>query len=626
MFAHWRIRTALVALCAVATVLVPQALARSSARPAAPRGAARYVSGRVNVAGDTVVVVGYNGKTASSHSQTFRIAAPDSRVTVQLIDAGGHYAGPVVFGGSATRVITGVRVPVALGTVDVVASQGYARLARRLASRSLDRARWAYATHGVPIGNGRNLGLVSSRGKGGGAGAGGDLARVGIPNEFDIAVPGTHVLRALAPASIAKSAPTGTAPRRAARIVRASQTGPTPPNPPPAPNGPTSPVGPTSPAGTTGPAGPVAPGNGPAPAGPSVISPWMSRMFLPMDQTVNEDAAGVSTAEVDSTLQDTLNLKLLNVPTDAGLLELDCHGLSFCSTGGTGQAVLEGLPLNGALFNTVPFPAGSLDSATGLGEIVGPAVPSGLLGGDANGGHEFSLDPHATTTQIGSGDVITELITANGTVSQIPTTIDFVFNTVPAIASYADSAGDSGAIAYPDVSALGTNANPIQVAAGPNGDVVMTFTLYRPQRQGVAGAGEPAFMDIGHLGYELDFASAPPPGSTLVGSPTSPQCSAASYSNPSSTLALSTGGGSGQPAPAGTLAPPLGAGEMIDSAADQPANPGATISFTVDLAQCMAAKGITSFPIGQPMQFDVSANSQSSSDHANQTFVVERTR
>jgi hypothetical protein len=625
----------------------------SMARPKASRHAvrkgshAKYVSGQLSVAGYTVVAVGYNGKVALSRAQRFRIAAPDSKITLQLLSNSGKYSGPVVLGGGSTRVITGIKAGVNVGMIDVVASKGYAHLARKLAHADLDNARWAYATHGVPIGNGLNLGLVASRGKGGGSRAGQDEARVGIPNEFDIAVPGTHVLRALAPLSFAKLASVAIASRSAyasplARVAAAGEPLPgegCPPNSPPTACKQPPPSGgqPPPSGGGKPPPGEGCPPNSPPtackqpppsggqtpPAGsgptPSASSPWMSQMFLAMNETINDDAAGVSVAEIDSTLQAKLNLKLLNVPASSSLLELNCNGLSFCSQGGTGQAVLEGLPLNGSAMSTVAFPGAALDSADGFGEIVGPAVPSGLLGSDANGGHEFSLNPNATSSQIGPGDVITEALAEGATTSQIPTTIDFVFNTVPAVSSYRDTAGDAGAVTYPDTSNLGTMTNPLKVAAGPNGDVVMTFTLYRPQRQGVAGAGEPAFMDIGHLGYELDNASAPASGSATVGSATAPQCPASSYSNPSSTLTLVSGG-------TGEHSPPPGDGIMVDSANDQPASPANTISFTVDLTQCLAAKGVSSFPVGQAVQFDLSANSQSSSDHANQTFAVERVR
>ena len=52
---------------------------------------------------------------------------------------------------------------------------------------------------------------------------------------------------------------------------------------------------------------------------------------------------------------------------------------------------------------------------------------SGLLPGG------FSLLPDATSAQIGSGDVITEVVTAAGQTTQTPTTIDLVFDTVPAM-------------------------------------------------------------------------------------------------------------------------------------------------------------------------------------------------
>ncbi len=629
------------ALLALAVTPTPSLGKSRAGSHAAHRGSgARYVSGRVNVAGYTVLAVGYNGKVALSRAQSFRIALPEAKITLQLVNSRGRYAGPVVLAGGSTRVITGMKAGVDVGTIDVVPFKGYAHLAHKLASADLDNSRWAYAAHGVPIGNGLNLGLVASKGKGGGSGAGQDEAHVGIPNEFDIAVPGTHVLKALAPATKAKVAAVADNSRQVlsdphARTASAGEpTCPTPPAPcdKPPPSGGPAPApggGPTPPGG--GPAAPA--GSGPT---PTASSPWMSQMFLEMNETINDDAAGVSISEINSTVQSKLNLKLLNVQASASMLELDCNGLSFCSGGGSGQAVLEGLtqheptpgepprgPAGG--MSTVPFPGSSLDGADGFGELVGPAVPAGLLGTDAGGGggggHEFSLDPNATTSQIGSGDVITEVLTEGGATSQIPTTIDFVFNTVPAIASYSDTAGDGAKITYPDSSGLGTRQNPIKVAAGSNGDVVMTFTLYRPQRQGVAGAGEPAFMDVGHLGYELDNAGAPAPGS--VGSATAAQCPAMVYSNPSSTLTLETGAPG---PPTSEFSPPAGAGELLDSAGDQPASSANTISFTADLTQCLAAKGVSSFPVGQPVTFDISANSQSSADHANQTFTVERVR
>ena len=625
----------------------------ASAHPA--RAAKPTISGRISAPGYVVVALGGNGKMVSSAASSFVLPAPAAQYTLQLLTTHGTYAGPVVVGGGAGKVIVGLTGPVKLGTIEVIASKGYAHLSAALKPSRLVRSNWAWAHAGVPIGNGRNLGLVISPTKGTGpAGPGGDSDRSGIANAFDIASGGNGIINSLAPAKLARAV-------SKSRIEFAAELQAQPPNPngtpttPPANGTPTTPPAngtPTTPPANGTPTTPPAngtpttpPANGtpttpPAngtpttpPAGggngggqgasqnPTAANPWMSQLFLPMDQTVNEDAAGVTQSDIDSALQANLNLKLLDVPAGSPV-DLDCNGLSFCSTGGSGEAALEGQPANCAnssstFYCTVAFPSGSADPSTGFGEIVGPNAATGLLGNDAGGGTEFSLYPNATSAQVGSGDVITEVVTNDGTTTETPTTLDFVFNTVPAIESYSDTAGDSQTVSYPDASGLGTANDPLKVAAGPNGDVVVTFTVWRPQRAGVPGAGEPAFMDIGHLWYALDHAAAPAPGSTTVGSTTAPQCPVSDYSNLSSTLSP----GASTSTSGSTVPPSAG---VIDSSADTPASPANTISFTVDVSQCLAAQG-SSLPVGQPVEFDISANSQSSLDHANQTFWLQRT-
>ena len=325
-------------------------------------------------------------------------------------------------------------------------------------------------------------------------------------------------------------------------------------------------------------------------------------MLLSTDQTVNVDAAGTTQAQIDAILPTKLDLLLTQVPTGS-LVELSCNGLSFCSQGGTGMAQMEGLPQTGppqlsawGYFQVTPFPAASLDPATGFGELIGPDVANGLLGPD-QGGQEFNLNPRATSSQIGSGDVATEVVTNNGTATDVPVTIGFVFNTVPALDSYSDTAGNSGTISYPTT--VGTQNNPILLAAGPNGDVVMNLTVFRPQRAGVPGAGEPAFMDIGHLGYSVG------------------NCPTAAYSNLSPSLSLFG-------SHSGSFGPTQGNDWLADSANDQSASPANTISFSVDLSQCAAASN-SSLSVGQSTTFGLDAASQSSSDHAGQTFTIKRT-
>jgi subtilase family serine protease len=115
----------------LATVLVVVPALASKPSPAA----ARYVSPHFNAPGYTLAVVGYNGKTVFSHSGSFRLRAPDSQVTLQAINSHGVYAGPVVFGGSSSRVITGIKAGANVGAVVVVAAQGYGHTARKLAAK-----------------------------------------------------------------------------------------------------------------------------------------------------------------------------------------------------------------------------------------------------------------------------------------------------------------------------------------------------------------------------------------------------------------------------------------------------------------------------------------------------------
>lgn len=625
-----------IALLTAATAGVEVGQAAAAKPHGAPSAASAkgLITGRLSIPGYSIVALGTNGKMTSSASGSFSLSPPAPQYTLQLITARGLYGGPVVVGGGGGKVVVGLRGPVRLGTIDIVASKGYAHLSTHLRAASVVASRWAWANHGVPIGNGKNFGLVKSPTKGSGpSGPGGDSDRSGIPNAFDIASNGNAIINALAPAGSIQHAAAAQYHRA---IARASDNPPPPSGsgtgtqPPPNGQPPTNqpppsgqpPANQPPPNGQPPANGSQPPGNGSQPpAGPI----WMSQLFLPIEQTVNEDASGVTQDEIDSTLQANLNLKLLSIPSQASQLELNCNGLSFCSQGGTGKAAQEGLlPGSGGSFSTLAFPGAMLDAATGFGELVGPNAPSGLLGSTSTGSKEFSLYPNATTGQIGSGDVVTAVGTIGGATSNLPTTINFVFTTVPAISAYSDTAGDSGTISYPDKSQLGTRQNPIEVKAGSGGDVVVKFTLFRPQRAGVSGAGESSYMDIGHLWYALDSASAPSPNQTTIGSATSPQCPASSYSEPSSTLSVVTGGGN-QPAAGGTqFSAPPGDGMVVDSAADQPASPSNTISFSVDLTACTASKN-QSLPVGQPVMFDISANSQSSTDHTNQTFWVERT-
>src|ERR1035437_10427654 len=129
-----------IAVSAAALLAIAVSPAPSLAAPKASQARIKYVSGRLSAPGYTIVVVGYNGKVVLSNRSSFRIAAPDSKVTLQLVNSHGLYAGPVVFGGSATKVITGIRAGTNVGTIVVVPPRGYAPPARRLAGQKPERA------------------------------------------------------------------------------------------------------------------------------------------------------------------------------------------------------------------------------------------------------------------------------------------------------------------------------------------------------------------------------------------------------------------------------------------------------------------------------------------------------
>jgi hypothetical protein len=208
---------------------------------------------------------------------------------------------------------------------------------------------------------------------------------------------------------------------------------------------------------------------------------WMSSLGGIMGETVNADVYGVTGAEIDAEMQQDLFIStVVNENLNASLVELDCNGLSYCSRNGTGEAWLNAL--SGAQPNQdSAFPAVSLDPTTGFGELVGPAVPDdGMLSPLPGGGTALFLSPRATSTQIGSGDVITTDTTVGGVTTETPQALGFVFETTPAITSYSDTAGDIGSVTYPDTTGLGSPDDPgnaLKVAAGPNGDVVVTLTF-----------------------------------------------------------------------------------------------------------------------------------------------------
>jgi hypothetical protein len=472
--------------------LATAAAALTLLAPAAASAKSAPITGTLSKPGYTVVALGYDGSAVSSHARSFKLVPRSAKVTLQLRDAHGKYAGPVVVGTRSGKAILGVKAGAKLGKVTVLG--GYAK-AGKVAAKFVDAARTTAKS--IP-GNGRNFGLVKASGHGP-AGRGGDTDGDGVPNAFDIDVDGDKVLNPLE--------------RGNAKIAQAK---------------PQAPVGFNN----------------------------FSQLFLELDQTVNADTGQT---DIDTAVANNLEVVLLQVPQGT---TLDCGGLSWCSPGGTGMA--QGDPR----INVPGTP------------YTGGAMPLNDRG-------EFRLLPHATTAKIGSGDTMIER-TPDG--HELPGSLAFVFNTVPAIQHWTDGGGNTLNFSYPaPLGTPGTRTSPAEISADANGDYTLSLTFWRPQRRAIAAAGEgDGFIDIGGLGYQVNVASFVP------GAP-------------------------------GGMAPQCGE-KFSDSAPDRPANPANVLTMTVNLSACARSRG-QSLGSGQNVIMDLAAlpADPQSFDHANQ-MVHLRTR
>ena len=288
-----------------------------------------------------------------------------------------------------------------------------------------------------------------------------------------------------------------------------------------------------------------------------------SNFKLDLAQSLNANAAAVTDAQIDAAMASAQTLAIQVAP---GSVELDCGGLSYCSLGGTGTA-LEGAR---------PFPAAFDGDGDGFGLLA--AGPTG----------DFQLRTGAKAADIGSGDAFVQRITSDGAETQLPGILNYAFSTTPALTSW--RSGDaSGSITYPAaVGTPGTPGNAIPVAGA--GDAIVSMTFWRPQRRPIAGSGEGGdWVDIGRLKYTADVPNAPQ-GTGAGPGPGPGNCPANSYSSMSSTLSA---GGDG----------------VVDGAGDQASSAANTLTFSVNLTQCLAKAGLGWAP-GQVLQVDIQARSE----------------
>jgi hypothetical protein len=528
------------------------------------------IRGTLSKRGYTLIALDRSGvaKTRRIKGHKFKLRPPAERVTLHLRAPNGTYAGPIVLRGRSGKA----RKSAARGKAAIVGVKAGARLGKvrirpgagyaiaKVAGRWLDGKRRATARRGVPIGAG-NFGRVRVKKL---RGPTDDRDRDGIPNSLDIDDDGDLVLDDI------DANDRGVA--GASKRVDASDKG-------------------------------VA-GASAAQASEVDFTPitYVNVGGSDPGAIVNANAPGVSEGQIQSALRANGQLLLFTFAGFDGRqdTELNCGTLIYCSAGGIGR---RDRGVNQPLLdpNPEPFPACCDSDGDGLGSF-----PAGT-GGRGSGPGGLALQPGADADQIRGGD----LLIAQGTDFEgqridVPATLQSVLATPAAIASYTDELGVTHQVPYPYTYA------PLPVVDGPDADadVSVTFNFWRPQRRPIpdelpAGAGN--WIDIGGLHY---WAQA-------TGGPSTSFCPQGSYAEADPNLAPGT-------ATMGSSTGPIQIPVLTDSAPDRAASPANTFSYTLDLSQCLAARG-QSFSLGETRSLGYwaaapAADQGPSSGASNQTF------
>lgn len=507
-------------------LLALSGLAAALLAPTAAAARPAPITGSLAKKGYTLIAVGYDGRSTSVVVRgSFRLVPPARKVTLQLRAPNGKYAGPVVVGGSATKAIVGVHAGARLGALKL--TKAIARPAHALSPRFLDGKRTATARKGVPIGAGL-FGRVRAAAKGT-SGPGADQDLDGIPGAFDVDDDGDLVLDNMEHSAGARASQLGGDPDRF----------------------------------------------------------WVfSNFHLEFADAINANAGGVSDAAIDKVLtgSDHFAGLAMQVP-DGGAVELDCGGLVYCSSGGTGR-VAEPQP------DGLAFPDCCDPDHDGMGTL------SKASSGD------FQLRTLAPASKLGTGDTFVEHMGDR----ELPGVLNYMFNTTPAVHAYSDGSGVGGLVTYP-VSADSpfTQSHPFALHPDASGNLTLTLSFWRPQRRAIAGSGEgDGFVDIGGLGYQINVPNAPN-GVTTPGAAAPPARGPQSCSAASTTTAD----------PSLTPASPFG---YQDTAPDRPADAANLLTFTVNFTACLASAGLTLQP-GQTLGFEIQARSEVN-DNADQGMTV----
>ncbi len=268
----------------------------------------------------------------------------------------------------------------------------------------------------------------------------------------------------------------------------------------------------------------------------------------------------------------------IGIDPDSG--ELDCGGLTYCSPGGTGK--LKDPSINDPEPSAhPPFPDCCDLDDDGFGSLVTADAPT------CEGGCSMNLFHGATVDEIGTGDVPVLRSTVDGVETQSATTLGFAFSTPPVYAGYDDGQGNSTDFSY-ETEPCAASPCTVPVSSRTDGDVIVDLSVWRPQRSRLeTDPGQGEWIDIGKLTYLLQLGRLRDDSFDYGG------CPQDSLSESDPYLA--------SPTPAAPLWPGNddhyeGWGGFLDTSADQPQDPANKFTFTVNLSQCMASRGLNLEP------------------------------
>ncbi|MCI5064222.1 hypothetical protein MRY87_00700 [bacterium] len=311
-----------------------------------------------------------------------------------------------------------------------------------------------------------------------------------------------------------------------------------------------------------------------------------SNFKLDIDQTINLHATGIKSDELDERLASTQTLAIEVAAEDEETAELDCTGLTYCTTGGSGVKLDGNTNFPGTL-------GGENDvDGDGFGEL-----EEGMTG-------DFQLRTGATSSEIGGGDTYIQYVSDGTTETEIPGMLNFVFNSTPALISLAVNEEEIQTVDYESEQILGSRANCFEAPA--TGEISVALEGWRPQRPGIAAAGEGDFVDLGNSLITADIPNVPCLlGDSCTGNGPG-NCAVSSYSTDDENLSIESDG-------------------LRDGKGDIDADETNTYSFTVDLSNCLdnAPSGSLTWDAGETLFVDLQFRS-TFGDNAAQKFCITR--